>query len=314
MRDRIGEAEGSRRGNKRREDAAESGGWEMQTSLSGLVVDTHMHVWKIDPPRYTLEQTLPDVPLPTQDAPVEALLADMQAAGVSYAVLVQPSTAGYNNRYVVDVANAHPAQFVAHGLIDPEKRDNAVDLRYWMAEGMAGFRLNLVRDHDPAWVSAPRNYALWEAAQELGAVVNLQMRPAHAGRVAEVAARFPHVPLIIDHLGKPDITEAPPYPLFRGILALAHFPKVYVKLSELRLASRTKEYPYRDVFPWAKMLYDTFGKTRLLWGTGYPGVHRQLPLAQELAIIREHLPFLLTDDQEWILGRTPMTIWKFGSR
>jgi len=286
----------------------------MQVPFSGPVVDTHMHVWRIDPPRYTQEQTLLDVSLPTRDALVEELFSDMRTAGVTHAVLVQPSPAGYNNRYVIECANAHPAQLAAHGLIDPDKRDNAGDLRRAMAEGMAGFRLNLVRDRDPAWVNAPRNYPLWETAQELGAVVNVQMAPAQAGRLADVATRYPGVTLIVDHLGKPDITEAAPYPLFRGVLALARFPRVYVKMSELRLASRTKEYPYRDVFPWAKMLYDTFGKTRLLWGTGYPGTHRALPLAQELAIIREHLPFLLEDDQHWILGNTAMTIWKFAAR
>jgi len=41
----------------------------------GLSVDTHMHAWKIEPPRYTLEQTLVDVPLPTTDATIEDVLA-----------------------------------------------------------------------------------------------------------------------------------------------------------------------------------------------------------------------------------------------
>ncbi len=124
---------------------------------------------------------------------MEELFDDMRAAGVTHAVLVQPSTAGYNNRYVDGMREGVPTQLAAHGLIDPHKRDNATDLRQWMAAGMAGFRLNLVRDPDPAWLTAPRNYALWETAQELGAVVNLQMVPAHAARVAEVAARFPGV-------------------------------------------------------------------------------------------------------------------------
>ncbi len=32
---------------------------------------------------------------------------DMRAAGVTHAVLVQPSTAGYNNRYVVEMREPH---------------------------------------------------------------------------------------------------------------------------------------------------------------------------------------------------------------
>ncbi|MCA1725148.1 MAG: amidohydrolase family protein, partial [Thermomicrobia bacterium] len=103
----------------------------MQTAYHGPIVDTHMHVWKIDPPRYTLEQTLRDVPLPTTDAPIEDLLADNAAAGVTQSVLVQPSTSGWNNRYVVECARAQPHRFAAHGLIDPDSRTNAADLRAW---------------------------------------------------------------------------------------------------------------------------------------------------------------------------------------
>jgi predicted TIM-barrel fold metal-dependent hydrolase len=286
----------------------------MQISHRGPIVDTHMHVWKIDPPRYTLEQTLADVPLPTTDAPIEDLLADNTAAGVAHTVLVQPSTSGWNNRYVVESAVAQPGLFVAHGLIDPDSRQNAADLRRWMMAGMAGFRLNLVRDKDPAWVSAPRNYPLWEAAQDLGAVINVQMHPPQAWRLLEIANRYPGVKVIVDHLGKPDITEPPPYNYFANILALSDLPNTYVKISALSLASRTKAYPYRDVFPWVKMLYEAFGASRLLWGTGYPGAHRALPLDKELEIITQHLPFLLEDDKQWILGRTAMTIWAFGAR
>ncbi len=283
----------------------------MQALALNPIVDTHMHVWKIDPPRYTLEQTLPDVPLPTTEAPIEEVFADQARYGVTHVVLVQPSTAGWNNTYVVECAKAYPRTVAAHGLINPQSRDNAADLRRWMAEGMAGFRLNLVRDADPVWVNAPRNYPLWEAAQELGAVVNVQMHPHQAGRLYEAAHRFPGVRIIVDHLGKPDVSEAPPYASYQSVLKLAELPNTYVKVSELRLASRTHQYPYRDVFPWVKMLYDTFGANRLLWGTGYPGTHRPLPLDMELAIIREHLPFPLEDDKEWILGRTAMTIWNF---
>ncbi len=283
----------------------------MQTAQRGPVVDTHMHVWKIDPPRYTLEKTLADVPLPTEDATIEELRIDNAAAGVTHTVLVQPSTSGWNNRYVVESAVAHPSQFAAHGLIDPDVRANAEDLRRWMAAGMAGFRFNMVRDKDPAWIGAPRNHALWEAAQDLGAVINVQMHPPQAWRLLEIANRYPGVKVIVDHLGKPDITEPPPYNDFSNILALSDLPNLYVKVSALSLASRTKEYPYRDVFPWVKMLYEAFGASRLLWGTGYPGARRTLPLEQELAIVTEHLPFLLEDDKQWILGRTAMTIWRF---
>ncbi len=74
-------------------------------------------------------------------------------------------------------------------------------------------------------------------------------------------------------------------------------------MSDLRLASRTKDVSVPRCLSVGEMLYEAFGKNALLWGTGYPGTHRALPSTQELAIIQEHLPFLLEDDQHWILGK-----------
>ena len=35
---------------------------------------------------------------------------------------------------------------------------------------------------------------------------------------------------------------------------------------------------------------------------------------EELELIREHVPFFTAEDQEWILGRTALTLWHFGQR
>jgi predicted TIM-barrel fold metal-dependent hydrolase len=57
-----------------------------------------------------------------------------------------------------------------------------------------------------------------------------------------------------------------------------------------------------------------FGPTRLLWGTGYPGVAREFykrpTLAEELTLVREKIPFFTADDRQKILGENAAAIWK----
>ena len=42
--------------------------------------------------------------------------------------------------------------------------------------------------------------------------------------VAEVGQAFPTLPIMIEHLGGIGWSDAPPYPIFRRILALAQYP------------------------------------------------------------------------------------------
>jgi predicted TIM-barrel fold metal-dependent hydrolase len=82
-----------------------------------------------------------------------------------------------------------------------------------------------------------------------------------------------------------------------------------------RCSSKTRAYPYADVLPTVRRVYDAFGPRRLMWGTGFVHGKRvgRIPYGQELELIREHVPFFTREDQEWILGRTAQSLWRFGA-
>ena len=61
------------------------------------------------------------VPIPSEAATAESLIAEMDRAGVSHAVLVQPSVYGWNNDYLCDcLANTGRRRFVGVCLVDPK--------------------------------------------------------------------------------------------------------------------------------------------------------------------------------------------------
>ena len=123
--------------------------------------------------------------------------------------------------------------------------------------------------------------------------------------------RYPKVKVVVDHLGRPDILPVAPWVENDYLLKLARYPNVWVKFTELYTASKTKQYLYKDVHPFGQMVYDKFGPRRLLFGTGMVGATRRIPLADELRLIREDIPFFTDGDKEWILGRNAAKIWKW---
>ena len=126
----------------------------------------------------------------------------------------------------------------------------------------------------------------------------------------------------LDHVGRVDLVPekgpAPGYdPLVEvnKLVALARYPNVWVKVSELSSLSASKKYPFRDTYPIVKKVYDAFGPDRLLWGTGFPGATRaeakRPTLEQELAIIQKEIPFFTAEDRRWVLGGTALKLWPF---
>ncbi len=274
-----------------------------------MLIDTHVHVWALD----AQHRPAPGAKVrpPKEAAPVEWLLDDMAAFQIDHCVLVQSSAYGWDNTYMVECLERYPGRFRAIGLVDPLGERNAEDLRHWMSRGLSGFRLHpLYYPDQPVWIDSPAHDALWEAAAATGAILQFHMRPEHAPPLDRMVSRHPDVRVIVDHLGKPDVTEAPPYPSFQPVLDLARHPSVWMKIGDYQIASK-QAFPWRDTFAFVAKLREAFGPGRMIWGTGYPNGARIVPLEQALRYVREEIPALTHDDLDLILGETPRALFEF---
>lgn len=274
-----------------------------------MIIDSHVHTFVTDPERYPWQPLLgytPEAP-----APMDLLLQEMDAAGVDRAVLVQPSFYGYDNRYLAEAVAAHPDRFAAVGLVDPLAPDAPQRLSFWVQQhNLRGVRLNPVGEPEGTWLSAPQTEPLWRRAQELGVPICVQLLPRQIPLLADMARRFPGVRVLVDHLGRAEVQEGPPYPSAAPFFALSDLPNVYVKVSSL--AGRSQErYPYADLHPFIARTVEAFGAPRLLWGSDFPWVLRGDGYPPTVDLVRRELAFLTAEQREWLLGRTALTIWRW---
>ena len=277
-----------------------------------MIVDTHVHVWEIDPPRYPIGPTAPGwKTMPDEPGTADELLNEMNLNGVDFSVLVQTSWSTWNNGYIADSVKRFPDRFVGHGLIDPLDKNNAEKAVYWMQDrGLVGFRFHPMYYPEEDVLLNESNGPLWEELSRKEAIVQFHMRAGDAVQIDVLAKRFAHMNFLVDHMGYPDTSKE--FELFTPVLDLAKYDNVFVKISDV--AGRSNDiFPHIDVHPYIRLLYDAFGSSRLLWGTGYPGHHRTKnnwhTLADELRLIREGIPFLSELDIEQILGKTAKNIW-----
>ena len=90
--------------------------------------------------------------------------------------------------------------------------------------------------------------------------------------------------------------------LFRSTLGLAKYPNVSVKLSAAPNYS-LQPYPFGDLTPHIKRLFEAYGPRRCYWGTDITNAFDKASCRQRVAHFTETLDFLTESDKDWIMGR-----------
>lgn len=269
------------------------------------IIDPHVHVWVHDP-RYPWAPETRNPP--EQDATPEMLLELMRANGVERTVIIQVIYYRWDNRYLADVLRKYPQYFKGVARVNPEDPAAPDHLSRLMEQpGFHGVRLSPAADASGDWIRGPLMPPLWKRCRDLGAPMTILAPVTRMPDVALLIEKFPDLTVVIDHMADspPDRPEE-----LRKLLALARYPKVFVKISHTWSLSK-QPYPYRDSLEQVRRLYDVFGPERLMWGTDWPLVERYCGYAGALKLVQEEMKFLNEEDKRWILGRTVERVWPF---
>jgi L-fuconolactonase len=274
-------------------------------------IDIHPHIISNDPVRYPHSPLFGVQSGWSQERPVtiEGLIAAMDQAGVDKAAIVQSSTCyGYDNSYLVDCVAAHPRRFTAVGSVDVCHPDAAATIAQWVKRGVAGLRLftgGSTAAFDPSSLDDPRSFPAWSVCAELGLSMAIQTDPSGLAQVAGLAKRFPGVRIVLDHLGRPDITDGPPYKRASSLFGLQPFENIFLKLTPRIFGDAQKGHATAHTF--FPRLVEIFGADRLAWGSNFPASEGSLAANLELA--KRSLACLSADEQDWIFAGTAQRLY-----
>jgi predicted TIM-barrel fold metal-dependent hydrolase len=276
------------------------------TSRKFRIIDPHVHVWKNDP-RFPWPPELASPP--KEDALPETLLKLMAEHGVEKTVIVHVIYYRWDCRYAAAAVQHDRDKFAGVCRVDPKSDDAVTQLNHWVEQGLRGVRLSPGLGPSGDCINnRARMDAIWTRAAELRVPMCILCPVGRLLDVEKVIERFDgRLDVCIDHMSDSPIDK--PGEL-QKLLALARYPRVYVKLSHLWSLSK-QTYPYGDTHDQVKRLYDAFGPQRLMWGTDWPEVDKYCGYAKALALYRDEIKFFNDDDRRWILGETALKLWPF---
>jgi predicted TIM-barrel fold metal-dependent hydrolase len=274
-------------------------------------IDIHPHIISDDDARYARVPLFGVQSDWSRDRPVtiDGLVAAMDEAGVAKAAIVQSSTCyGFDNSYLVDSIARYPGRFTAVGSIDVSLPDAPATLAKWVKRGVSGLRLftgGSTAAFDPSSLDDPRSFPVWSACAELNLSMAIQTDPSGLAQVAGLAKRFPKVRIVLDHLGRPDVTDGAPYKRASSLFGLAPFENIYLKLTPRIFGDSQKgQATPQTFFP---RLVEVFGSDRLAWGSNFPASEGKL--SANLQVAKKCLASLSAADQDWIFSRTAQRLY-----
>ncbi|MEU9313689.1 amidohydrolase family protein [Streptomyces sp. NPDC048256] len=257
------------------------------------IIDAQIHLWAGDsaPPHHWRAPYT-----------VEAALRDMDLAGVDRAINCPATWDAASNDYAVETAEQHPERFATLGWfpLGQDADESLVDI--WLDRpGMLGLRFLLAGPELESRLASGGLDWLWAAADRRGIAVGLWVMPPYLSRVGDIAARYPNMRLMVDHLATNPFEKLPDAAAhLDALLALARHPNIGVKATGVP-GLATDAYPFASTHGVLRQVYDAYGAERMFWGTDITRLH--CSWREAVTMFTEELPWLRGRDLELVMGR-----------
>jgi 2-pyrone-4,6-dicarboxylate lactonase len=239
------------------------------------------------------------------DASKEQLFSLRDHLGISRNVIVQATCHGADNSAMLD-ALVH-ADGRARGVATVRRDVSDDQLERMHALGVRGVRFNFVK----RLVDFTPRDELLEIAQRIAHRnwhVVVYFEAADLPELWDFFTALP-TPVVVDHMGRPDVTKPVDGPEFdRFIRLMDEHENIWAKLTCPERLSVSGP-PYRDVVPFARRVLETF-PDRVLWGTDWPHPNLKGHMPDD-GLLVDSVPHIARTAalQQQLLVRNPMRLY-----
>jgi 2-pyrone-4,6-dicarboxylate lactonase len=246
------------------------------------------------------------------DGGKDDLFALRDHLGVTRNVIVQATCHGADNSAMVDAVRAADGR--ARGIATVRPDVSPRELRELDAAGVRGVRFNFVK----RLVDAAPHEDLSTIARKiapLGWHVVLYFESADLPELEGFFGSLP-TPLVVDHLGRPDVTRPVAGPQFSRFLRFVDHNDVWVKVSCPERLTVTgppalggEQHAYRDVVPFGRLVVAEF-PDRVLWGSDWPHPNLLGHMPDD-GLLVDHVPqvAVTAEQQRKLLVTNPMRLY-----
>lgn len=265
-----------------------------------MKIDAHQHFWTVARGDYGwLTQDLGPI---YRDFGPDDLSPLLGKAGIEGTVLVQAAPTVAETEFMLSLADENPFIKGVVGWVDFADPGSVHQIeRLSQHTALVGLRPMIQDIPDPEWMLGDALSQSYVALQENDLTFDALTLPHHLPPLLKLLDRHPDMRVVIDHGSKPLIRDEIMTGWAEDMAALAKNTSAFCKLSGL-VTEAAPDWSTEDLKPYVDHLLETFGPSRLIWGSDWPVCTLASTYERWIETTDALLGALLRTDRDAILG------------
>jgi L-fuconolactonase len=268
------------------------------------ITDAHQHFWErsvFDGIEFSSEE---EEAIMRQNRLPDDLRPVLESEGVNETVLVADFPLSVSTTMkALELADSHPWIVGVVGWVDLTDPDLGKTLEeLTRVPKFKGARHLWENERNPAWIMREDVIGGLKLLALKGLSFDLLARERNWPYIPQVAEAVPDLPLVIDHIGKPNIKHRQYDEWLEMMRQAAVFPNMMVKVSGMITEADWHQWKPSDLQPYVTTAIDIFGVERVMFGSDWPVCLLAGDYGEVLAALRECISGLSESEQAEVLG------------
>jgi L-fuconolactonase len=271
-------------------------------------IDAHQHFWKYNEDRDTW--ITDDMAIIQRNFLPEDLRPVLSENKIDGSIIVQSDQSKEEN--IFQLANALQHDFVKGvvGWVDLQAENLSENLEYYKEfKKLKGFRHVLQGERQRDFMLRPKFKTGIGKLREFGYTYDILIFPDQLEYTIEFVKAFPDQPFVLDHIAKPYIKDKKIESWKKDIEALAAFENVYCKVSGMVTEAHWKDWTKEDFLPYLDVVSESFGATRLMFGSDWPVCLVAASYQEVFELASEYFSKFSLHEQELIFGKNAIRFY-----
>lgn len=273
-------------------------------------IDAHQHFWLFEPVKDSW--ITPDMKVLKHDFMPQDLLPVLVENGVDGCVAVQADQSLAETRFLLNLAADHSFIRGVVGWVDlqSEQLEDVLD-SFSVENKLKGFRHIVQAEQDPDFLNRSTFLSGIRKLNERHFTYDVLIRASQLPQAGRFVSNCPEdLPIVIDHLAKPNLLVNEFEPWAAGMNVLSKYPNVYCKLSGLVTEARWNDWGIADFEPYIHHVLTCFGAERIIFGSDWPVCTLAATYRQVVDVVQHHIKSLSSNEQEMIWYKNAEAFYK----
>ena len=279
-----------------------------------LKIDSHHHFWDLSRNEFDYSWlSAPENEAICKTYLPDSLLNHIQNVGVDKTVLVQTQHTLLENDWALQLASQTDYIAGVVGWVDLAAADIEEQvLRYKDQDKFVGIRHITQDEPDDNFIVGEQVLRGLGVLEKHNIPFDLLFYVKHLHHAQQLGQQFPNLPMVIDHLSKPEIKGQRLDNWEANLTAAAKFPSMMCKLSGMVTEADWQAWKPADLKPYIEIVLEAFGPERCMYGSDWPVCELAATYEQVHNALADTVGCLSESELENIFGATANRFYRLG--